>query len=47
MKNIGILDPDGIELNPLNGQPYSEQYKTLAKKWSKLQRTNMRVKLSN
>lgn len=32
--DIGILDPDGINLNPLNNKPYSEQYKILAKKWS-------------
>lgn len=36
MKNIGILDPDGNELNPLTEQPYSDQYKILSKKWSKL-----------
>lgn len=36
MKNIGILDPEGNELNPLTEQPYSDQYKNLAKKWSKL-----------
>lgn len=34
MDNIGILDPAGINLNPLNNQPYSSQYKELAKKWS-------------
>jgi len=33
--NIGILDPEGNNLNPLNNKPYSEQYKLLAKKWSK------------
>jgi pre-mRNA-splicing factor ATP-dependent RNA helicase DHX15/PRP43 len=31
--NIGILDPDGKNLNPLNQQPYSDEYKELAKKW--------------
>lgn len=36
MQKIGILDPDGNELNPLSGKPYSEQYITLAKKWSAL-----------
>ena len=30
---IGILDPDGINPNPLTGEPYSEEYKGLAKKW--------------
>ena len=35
MNNIGILDPAGININPLNNKPYSEEYKELAKKWSK------------
>ena len=30
---IVILDPDGINPNPLTGEPYSEEYKELAKKW--------------
>lgn len=34
-KNIGIFDIDGINLNPLNNEPYSDHYKTLAKIWSK------------
>ena len=34
-KNIGILDPDGKNNNPLNDQPYSDKYKSLAKVWSK------------
>jgi len=33
-KNIGILDPNGLNLNPLNNQLYSDKYKELAKKWS-------------
>lgn len=33
---IGILDPEGKEPNPLNGQPYSQKYKDLAKMWSSL-----------
>lgn len=36
MSKIGILDPDGINLNPLNNQPYSDQYKIVAKKWRAL-----------
>jgi len=32
--NIGILDIQGINLNPLNNQPYSENYKQLSKVWS-------------
>lgn len=31
--NYGILDPDGINTNPLTDQPYSEQYKELAEIW--------------
>ena len=31
--NIGILDPDGKNLNPLTEQPYSDTYKELANKW--------------
>ena len=34
-KNIGILDPDGKNNNPLNDQPYSDKYKMIAKVWSK------------
>lgn len=34
-KNIGILDPDGINLNPLTGNPYSNTYKELANVWRK------------
>lgn len=34
--NTGIFDPEGKNLNPLNGQHYSEQYKVLAKMWSNL-----------
>ena len=30
---IGILDPKGLQLNPLTNQPYSEEYKELSKKW--------------
>jgi hypothetical protein len=31
----GIFDPNGININPLNGKPYSDTYKEYAKKWSK------------
>lgn len=34
MDNIGILDPEGKNDNPLTGKPYSDRYKKLAKKWS-------------
>jgi HrpA-like RNA helicase len=33
---IGIFDPEGKKLNPLNNQPYSPTYKNLAKFWSNL-----------
>jgi pre-mRNA-splicing factor ATP-dependent RNA helicase DHX15/PRP43 len=31
--NIGILDPDGLNPNPLTNLPYSDLYKELSKKW--------------
>jgi HrpA-like RNA helicase len=31
--NIGIFDPEGSNLNPLNNKPYSDQYKALASVW--------------
>lgn len=34
--NIGIFDPEGINLNPLNSHSYSDEYKILGKFWSKL-----------
>lgn len=34
-RKIGILDPDGNEKNPLNGEDYSDTYKELGKIWSK------------
>jgi pre-mRNA-splicing factor ATP-dependent RNA helicase DHX15/PRP43 len=34
--NIGILDPDGLQLNPFTNEPYSDTYKLYAKKWSSL-----------
>jgi len=33
-KNIGILDPEGKNPNPLTNELYSEKYKELAKLWS-------------
>ena len=38
MKKIGILDPEGLELNPLTGQEYSPAYLENVKrhKWNKL-----------
>jgi pre-mRNA-splicing factor ATP-dependent RNA helicase DHX15/PRP43 len=34
--NIGILDPDGKNLNPLTNAPYGEKYTEFAAKWKKL-----------
>lgn len=34
--NKGIFDPNGLNLNPLNGLEYSSQYKILGKFWSNL-----------
>lgn len=34
-KNIGILDPNGINMNPLNGKEYSDEYRRLSKIWTK------------
>jgi len=31
---IGILDPNGLNSNPLNNKPYSNTYKELSKLWS-------------
>ncbi|ARF09185.1 HrpA-like RNA helicase [Catovirus CTV1] len=35
-KKIGILDPLGENLNPLTNKPFSDTYKELSQKWSKL-----------
>ena len=35
-KNIGILDPEGKENNPLTDKPYSDKYRELVKFWSNL-----------
>ena len=43
----GILDPIGEELNPITGKEYSEQYKILGKKWSKLPAYKERERLIN
>jgi pre-mRNA-splicing factor ATP-dependent RNA helicase DHX15/PRP43 len=34
-RKIGVLDPDGIKINPLTQKEYSQNYKDLAKVWSK------------
>lgn len=34
MEKIGILDPNGINNNPLTNEPYSDKYRELAKFWS-------------
>lgn len=33
---IGIFDPNGVNNNPLNDKPYSNEYKNLSQFWSKL-----------
>jgi HrpA-like RNA helicase len=33
LDNVGILDPDGINNNPLTNLPYSDKYKELARLW--------------
>lgn len=33
---IGIFDPEGLNPNPLTGEPYTQEYKNLAKTWSAL-----------
>lgn len=40
---IGIMDYEGINLNPLNNQKYSDKYKLLAATWSKLPAYKERV----
>lgn len=35
MDKIGIFDPEGVNKNPLTGEPYSDRYKELGKLWSK------------
>lgn len=34
MDKIGILDPEGININPMNNKAYSDNYRELAKIWS-------------
>lgn len=34
--DTGIFDPEGNNLNPLNNQEYSEEYRVLSQMWSKL-----------
>ena len=36
MNPIGILDPEGKELNPLTNESYGEDYKIFAENWSNL-----------
>lgn len=36
LKGFGILDPTGLNNNPLTGIPYSENYRKLAEKWKML-----------
>jgi HrpA-like RNA helicase len=34
--NIGVFDPEGINPNPFNNLPYSDEYKNLSKMWTSL-----------
>lgn len=43
--DIGIFDPEGKNPNPLNGEPYSDEYKNLAKFWSNLPGYEKRKKI--
>lgn len=45
MNNKGIFDPEGININPLNNLPYSDEYKALAKMWSNLPAYNKRTEI--
>ena len=45
MDNIGILDPEGKNNNPLTDKPYSDAYKELAKKWSKFPTYKLRYEI--
>ena len=44
---IGVLDPEGINPNPLNSQPYSINYKNLSKFWSGLPAYKNRLEIIN
>lgn len=36
MTEIGIFDPNGININPMNNEKYSDNYSTLSKNWVSL-----------
>jgi len=44
---IGIFDPEGINLNPLNSEPYTPEYKALSKFWSNLPAYGMGKQIVN
>lgn len=43
--DIGIFDPTGLKINPLNQQSYTTQFKNLAKFWSNLPAYSMGKKI--
>lgn len=45
--NIGILDPEGKNPNPITDLPFSETYRELAKKWSSLPVYELRTEIMN
>jgi HrpA-like RNA helicase len=49
MNNIGILDPNGVNINPINSKPYSQSYKDIRErtKWDKLPAYENRIEIIN
>jgi HrpA-like RNA helicase len=49
MNNIGILDPNGVNINPINSKPYSQSYKDIRErtKWDKLPAYDNRISIIN
>lgn len=46
-QKIGILDPGGIEINPLTNKEYSQDYRKLAEIWSKFPAYSKREEILN
>jgi HrpA-like RNA helicase len=49
MNNIGILDPNGVNINPINSKPYSQSYIDIRErtKWDKLPAYDNRISIIN
>ena len=47
IKDIGILDPNGINDNPLNNKEFSQTYKDLSKFWTNLPAYNSAIDVIN